>query len=218
MLTRVLPIAETGVRRKLFGDGPQSFKYMCGFRPLPFSTNLISPSLRKFQRGWLIPRSVREMGLVFLMNSTSILAVKKPRLCCSVCRTSSIAPSFPSRFTVPSRGFAHTATAEARPGLARGLIRSAVAAALSKRSTALIRLRHLARHARSSASRRLSNCALRALSAFWSIFSMTVPDNAGTWMLGDSLLRCQETPYKVLRVVQGIPREHVSGGHCQGFP
>jgi hypothetical protein len=154
------------------------------------------------------------MGLVFLMNSTSILAVKNPRLCCSVCRTSSIAPPFPSRFTFPLTALAHTATGEARPALARGVIPSVVAAALSQRSTALIRLRHLARHARSSASRRLSSCALRALSAFWSIFSMTVPDNAGTWMLGDSLLRCQETPYKVLRVAPGIPRNDQDAGRA----
>ena len=167
-LTGPSDLAEASARQSLL---PQSVMYMCGFLPLPFSTSLISPSLRKVQRGWLISCAVTEMGMVLLMNSTSALAVKNPRLRCSVCRTASIAPSLRSRFTFPSRVFADTVTGGARRGLVWDARSAAEAAALSERSTELILLRHLALHALSSASRRLLSFVLRFIRAFWSICS-----------------------------------------------
>jgi len=138
--------------------------------------------------------------------------VKNPRFCSSVCRTTSIAPSFRSRFPFPSRGFAGTPAGEAWPGLVWDVMSSAVAAALSKRSTELILLRHLAPHALSSASRRLSSCVLRSISASWSIFSVTVSHATRTRLLGNPLVRCSEFPYKVLRAAAGIPQKHASCG------
>jgi len=158
----------------------QSLKYRHGFRPLPFVASLISPSLRRRQRRLRIPGSVTEKGLVRLMNWTSVLAVKKPRLCRSVCRTSSITASFRCPFTFPSRALANAAIGSARTGLVRDITPPGVAGARSKRLTELILIRHLARHALSAASRCLSSCFLRLNSAFLSIFSVTVAHAART--------------------------------------
>ena len=59
---------------------PQSFIYMCGFRPPPLAMRVISPSWRRLPRGWLRSRLVTENGRVWLIRSASVAAVKKPWL------------------------------------------------------------------------------------------------------------------------------------------
>jgi hypothetical protein len=188
---------------------------MCDFRPFPLSTSLISPRLYRLRRGGLISRAVTELDCVVLRSSTSTLAVKKPWLCRSACRTTSIRPCFWPPFTIPSNPISATADREPCLDLVWRIMSLAVADALSNRSTELILRRHLARHALSSASHLLLSCVLRFINAFLFMFCVKVPRSAPTGLLGNPLVRCREIPYKISRVAADIQRKQAL---CEMWP
>ena len=118
----------------------QSFKYMCGFLPWPFSTSLISPSCRRLPRGLLSSR---------LGNGERTGLVDEVGRACRCEEAPVVLQDVPNEFhyailPVPFhcclRGHLQTPRlGEAWPGLVWDVrSQSAVAAVLSKRLTALI--------------------------------------------------------------------------------